>query len=175
MKLSVFNLLILSAVASPLVLVDHTTISLSNETLRDRPPHHLTKKWEYPPPANDKDWNAAVCRGRSLLAAIRGTDREAAERVEPPPKDMSVQSPFRNFPQEFSNWGWHFYNGAELNPQLARFDADGWGVADALRGIKVSDKVVGHDDGKIYVPWLVCASLPSTLGGPRPSGALGKV
>ncbi|KAF2676179.1 hypothetical protein K458DRAFT_192781 [Lentithecium fluviatile CBS 122367] len=33
-------------------------------------------------------------------------------------------------------------------------DWHGWGIADALRGLGVSDKVVDDDDGKMLVAWM---------------------
>jgi hypothetical protein len=41
-------------------------------------------------------------------------------------------------------------------------DWHGWGIADALKGLGVSDKVVDDDDGKMLVAWIVRVSTSRT-------------
>jgi hypothetical protein len=117
--------------------------------------HHHSRRWDTPPPADDSVWNRAVCKGRNLLAAIRETDQEAAGRYQPPPPGMTVQSPFKNYPQAFIDWGWSQYDAVNtIDEKYGYMDWHGWGIADALKGLGVSDKVVDDDDGRMLVAWM---------------------
>jgi hypothetical protein len=63
----------------------------------------LHRRWDNPHPAVNDDWYRAVCRGRTLLDAVRDTDWQAAHRFKPPPPRMSTlltqsnRSGFKNF------------------------------------------------------------------------------
>ncbi|KAF2657077.1 hypothetical protein K491DRAFT_691447 [Lophiostoma macrostomum CBS 122681] len=55
--------------------------------------------WDYPHPASDELWEKAICKGSSLIDAIRKSDQEAASYFQPPPPGMTVQSEFKEFPR----------------------------------------------------------------------------
>jgi hypothetical protein len=62
--------------------------------------------------------------------------------------------------EEFIDWGWSQYDAVNtVDEKYGYMDWHGWGIADALKGLKVSDKVVDDDDGKILVAWMVYISL----------------
>lgn len=52
-------------------------------------------------PADDQQWQAAVCKGEQLLQGIKGTDAEAGQLFNPPMS--SAQSEFRQFPRKSSS------------------------------------------------------------------------
>ncbi|ORX97512.1 hypothetical protein BCR34DRAFT_607256 [Clohesyomyces aquaticus] len=117
--------------------------------------HRIDKRWDLPQPAGDWEWYLALCKGENLIDAIRETDQEAVLRFQRPPPEMTVQSKFHDFPDEFGHWGWSYYNGARINAKNGDFDHTGWGISDALQGMKVSDKIVGEgSDGKNHVAWV---------------------
>ncbi|KAF2250241.1 hypothetical protein BU26DRAFT_564114 [Trematosphaeria pertusa] len=144
--------------------------------------HRRASQWDVPHPADDKLWDKSVCKGAALIEAIRVPEGAASHFFDNQPKTIqgpsllegiagfhsllswtfanhasppvAVQSPFVEFPQSFEDWGWKLYDGDELNPRNGDFEWSGWGIADALRGIGVSDKPYNHPDGKIRVSWV---------------------
>ena len=51
--------------------------------------HVLDRRFWDPHPANDEEWNSAVCKGQQFIDAVRGNNREAAKQFRPPPPEMS--------------------------------------------------------------------------------------
>ncbi|KAF2642463.1 hypothetical protein P280DRAFT_547937 [Massarina eburnea CBS 473.64] len=152
MQLFAFSILLFSFLLNSVfaVVYDRPSFKFTHGHNTTGPLH---RRWDWPHPADDTTWDIAVCKGRNLINAIKETDRAAAGRFGPPPAPMTVQSQFRNFPQDFADWGWYQYDATDINDAYGRMESNGWGIADALRGIGVSDKDI-KDDGNIRVAWM---------------------
>lgn len=62
------------------------------------------------------------------------------------------------------DWGWSQYDAVNVvDEKYGWMDWHGWGIADALKGLQVSDKVVDDDDGKMLVAWMVCTTPSLTV------------
>ncbi|KAF2657076.1 hypothetical protein K491DRAFT_349342 [Lophiostoma macrostomum CBS 122681] len=51
------------------------------------------------------------------------------------------------------DWQWYQSDGADINPRNGDFENTGWGIADAFRGLHVSDRSV-NQGGENYVAWM---------------------
>jgi len=106
--------------------------------------------------ASDEDWEWAVCKGYHMIRAILESDKEAIKEFDPPPKDLTVQSPFQDFPRAFQDWGWFEYDVGKMWPNMRDFSSsskDSFGLSDALKGIKVSNKST-EEGGNIFISMM---------------------
>jgi hypothetical protein len=106
-----------------------------------------------PRPADDTLWNQCRIKGCNLLEGMVRPDHEAGQLLTPP-RD-SAQSPFKDFPDEVIDWGYQYYDVEEQGSEHAKLD-DYWGIADALRGLGVSDKTKGkggNNELVFYTHW----------------------